>query len=296
MTKNTSIASLALLLVGLVAGRTRLRAGHALSAFACVILCLGLATPPACRADAVTNSAAEVERLFEAKMFRDSQGGLLPYRQLAPPKIEPGQRYPLVLLFHGAGERGTDNRLQLRLMLPAFIREENRTNHPCFVLAPQCPPGKRWVEVDWGSPAHAMPPEPSESMALAFGLLDEAMAALPVDRQRIYVCGASMGGFGTWDALARRPELFAAALPVCGGADLQQAVRIAHIPVWAFHGDRDTVVLPARSSAMIETMRKAGGHPKLTLYPGGDHDAWTATFNSPEVFAWLFAQRRTLDK
>ena len=291
MAKSTSIRSVALLLAGLLEWRTRLGAGHALTTFACVILCLGLATPPASRADAATNSAAEVERLFEAKMFRDAQGRALPYRRLAPPKIEPGQRYPLVLLFHGAGERGTDNCLQLRLMLPAFIREENRMNHPCFVLAPQCPPDKRWVEVDWGDAAHTMPPEPSESMALALGLLDEAVAALPVDRERIYVCGASMGGFGTWDALARRPDLFAAALPVCGGADLEQAVRIAHIPVWAFHGDRDTVVLPARSIAMTEAMRNAGGHPKLTLYPGGDHDAWTATFNNPEVFAWLFAQR-----
>jgi predicted peptidase len=240
----------------------------------------------------VTNSAPEIEGVFEAQLFRDGQGRTIPYRRLSPPKIEPGQHYPLVLLFHGAGERGTDNRLQLRLMLPAFLREENRTNHPCFVLAPQCPPGKRWVEVPWGDAAHTMPAEPSESMALALGMLDEALANLPVDRDRVYVCGASMGGFGTWDALSRCPERFAAALPVCGGADLQQAVRIAHIPVWVFHGDQDTVVLPSRSIAMIEAMRRAGGDPKLTLYPGGDHDAWTATFNNPEVLAWLFAQHR----
>jgi predicted peptidase len=117
---------------------------------------------------------------------------------------------------------------------------------------------------------------------------------LPVDKGRIYVAGISMGGYGAWDAIQRRAELFAAAIPVCGGGDEAEAPKLKNVPIWAFHGDQDQVVLTIRTTRMIEAIAKAGGTPKMTIYPGVGHDAWSATFSNPEVLDWLFAQTMPL--
>ncbi|MFN9041975.1 MAG: dienelactone hydrolase family protein, partial [Planctomyces sp.] len=101
------------------------------------------------------------------------------------------------------------------------------------------------------------------------------------DPQRIYVTGLSMGGFGTWELITRKPELFAAAAPICGGGDPAKAAACSSLPIWVFHGDRDTVVRPELSRNMVEALKKAGGMPKYTEYPGVGHDSWTATYADP---------------
>ncbi len=229
---------------------------------------------------------------YEAKVYRADNGGTLPYLLLQPAAVAPGQRYPLVLFLHGAGERGTNNTAQLKHVLPVFVRPDVRAAHPCFVLAPQCPSARRWVEVDWAALVHAAPAEPSVPLGLASALLDECLRTLPVDPARVYVAGISMGGFGTWDAISRWPERFAAAIPVCGGGDLAQAPKIARLPLWAFHGDQDKAVPLSRTTGMSVALRQAGGNPKLTVYPGVGHDAWTPAFNDPALLTWLFGQRR----
>ncbi|MEN6452398.1 MAG: alpha/beta hydrolase-fold protein [Thermoguttaceae bacterium] len=249
---------------------------------------LGVSIPAASIADA----AGTWQDLCDAKTYKSAAGESLPYRLLKPEKIEPGKTYPLVLFLHGAGERGADNAKQLTHGAREFAKADVRRRHPCFVLTPQCPEGKRWVEVDWALPAHTMPAKPSVPMRLALELVDKLVGDLPIDKGRIYVTGLSMGGFGAWDAPLRRPGLFAAAMPVCGGGDLGQAAKFKDMPVWAFHGDHDHTVLPSRTTDMIEAIRKAGGHPKMTIYPGVDHDCWTATYANPKVLDWLFAQQK----
>ena len=101
-----------------------------------------------------------------------------------------------------------------------------------------------------------------------------------------------MGGYGSWDALARWPELFAAAVPVCGGADIKTAEKIKDIPVWIFHGDKDNAVPVSRSRDMDAALKKAGGKPKYTEYPGVGHNSWDKAYADPEMMAWLFAQKK----
>jgi predicted peptidase len=101
-----------------------------------------------------------------------------------------------------------------------------------------------------------------------------------------------MGGYGTWDLAARRPELFAAAVPICGGGDVKMADKLAKVPIWVFHGDKDGAVPVERSREMIAAIEKAGGKPKYTEYKGVGHDSWTATYRDPKVIAWLFEQKR----
>ena len=114
----------------------------------------------------------------------------------------------------------------------------------------------------------------------------------PVDLDRVYITGISMGGFATWEALIRHPENFAAAIPVCGGGDVSFADRIKHIPVWAFHGAEDPVVPVVCSRSMIENLTKAGGDPRYTEYPRVGHNSWDRAFDEPELLSWLFSKSR----
>lgn len=237
-----------------------------------------------------------MEKQYAAKVFTGAAGKTLSYRELSPANPAKGERYPLVLVLHGSGERGNDNAAQLAYYGPAFAAPEAMAKHPCFVLAPQCPKDRRWVEVDWAAPAHALPQEPSDPLGLALELVDQAMKTLPVDPDRIYITGISMGGFGTWDAICRRPGFFAAAIPICGGGDLNQAPKLTAQPIWAFHGADDPVVQPARTTGMVAAIEKAGGHPKMTIYPGVKHDSWVKALKDPEFLAWLFGQKRGAGK
>jgi predicted peptidase len=231
------------------------------------------------------------EEMYAAKIFTH-EDQTLPYRFLEPESIEKGRKYPLVLFLHGAGERGNDNRKQLVHALPEFVKPQNRKRFPCFVIAPQCPTERRWVEVDWTLQRHDMPEEMSVPLSRTWELLQQTTDQYPIDTNRIYITGLSMGGYGTWDLIQRKPDYFAAALPVCGGADEKYAERLVELPIWAFHGDKDTVVPLVRSTRMVEAIEKAGGKPKLTIYPGVGHNSWTATYANTDVLEWLFSQKK----
>lgn len=217
-------------------------------------------------------------------------GGVLPFRLLRPKNEEKaGQKYPLVVFLHGAGERGTDNETPLVHGVVEFVKNQDR--HPCFLIAPQCPSGKRWVEVDWSSPSHLMPTEPSAPMQSLIALIEHLEKTLPIDSRRIYLTGLSMGGYGVWDLMARQPGRYAAAVPVCGGADETKAAELARTPVWAFHGAKDGVVVPQRSRNAIEAVKKAGGIAKYEEYPDVGHDSWNRAYANRDMHDWLFERK-----
>ena len=222
------------------------------------------------------------------KLVYEDDGKTLPYRLLKPTQVEAGRKYPLVIFLHGAGERGSDNEKQLVHGVPQFV--QGRDKYPCFLIAPQCPDGGRWVEVDWSADSHIQPKELGAVGRLTLGLIEKSIQDLPVDPKRVYLTGLSMGGYGAWDLAARRPDLFAAVVPVCGGADEETAAKLKDLPIWAFHGAKDTVVKPARSRNMIAALEKAGGKPKYIEYPDVGHNSWDPAYRDPEFFKWLFAQ------
>ncbi len=237
-------------------------------------------------------SAQKPADLLEKKTYTDAAGKTLSYRLLKPDDYDPKQSYPLVVFLHGAGERGTDNTAQLVHGVKEFAKAETRKQYPCFLIAPQCPNGAKWCEVDWGADTHVMPKEPSEPARLTLELIAALQKEYRIDPKRIYLTGLSMGGYGTWDLIARRPELFAAAVPVCGGADETTAATLAKIPVWAFHGDQDGAVKVSRSRNMIAALKKAGGAPKYTEYAGVGHNSWDKAYADAEMMKWLFDQKR----
>jgi Predicted peptidase len=245
--------------------------------------------------DYVASPLKEWENQYHNFQFKVSSKDehILPYR-FYEPKVEAGKKYPLVIMMHGAGERGFDNRLQLSRLKGYPFGEK----YPCFVIAPQCParPSDNtdgesvWVLTPFGAPSHTMKNTPTWPMQMTMELLQKIMDEYPVDPSRVYATGLSMGGFATWELMQRMPDKFAAAIPVCGGGDTTLASKIAHIPMWVFHGDADKTVIPERSRDMVKCITRTGGHPKYTEYPGVGHGAWTPTYNNPEVWDWLFAQ------
>jgi predicted peptidase len=232
----------------------------------------------------------EWHSLLAKEQFR-SGDNVLPYRLMSPGNPKPGQKYPLVIFLHGAGERGNDNNVQLVHGVKEFANAQAREKFPCFLIAPQCPTGKRWVEVDWSAKQHDMPPKPSEPLNWLLALLEQMKKEKPIDTDRIYVTGLSMGGYGTWDLLSRHAEMFAAAVPVCGGGDEAKASVMKGVPIWVFHGAKDTAVIPERSRNMVAAVKKAEGNIKYTEYPEVGHDSWNKAYADPELLPWMFGQK-----
>jgi predicted peptidase len=234
----------------------------------------------------------ELTKLYEPREYVGKSGKPLKYRLIKPVDYKFGKKYPLVLFLHGAGERGDDNAATLRHAAKDFSNPQTRSKYPAYVVIPQCPTGKKWSEVDWSKDSSELPEEPSDAMQSIKELIDDMIENAGVDRNRIYITGLSMGGYGTWDAIARYPGFFAAAAPICGGGDPKTVDKFKSLPIWCFHGAKDPVVKVIRSREMIEALQKVGSNAKYTEYPEAQHDSWTQTYSNPELFDWMFAQRR----
>jgi len=235
---------------------------------------------------------------FEARTFEADDGTTWPYRLLKPGDYDANMEYPMVLFLHGAGESGNDNGLQLKHIVRKFAEPQMMEKFPCFVIAPQNPHGMKWADVAWGAPRHSLADKPTLSLAAALELCDAIIDEFNIDKGRIYCVGLSMGGYGTWDALMRRPDFFAAAVPICGGADDTKADLIKHIPVWVFHGARDPTVPVIRSRNIVAALKEAGADPEPTYteFPNVNHKSWGPAFATPGLFDWLFAQKRVIKK
>lgn len=221
------------------------------------------------------------------------KGDTLNYRQLFP-DADTLRRYPLVIFLHGSGERGSDNEAQLKWGVMNFATDENMMRHPALVIAPQCPEKISWSNFsrEKNSLDIRLLPTPARPMELLIGLIHQLIKTLPVDSNRIYITGLSMGGFGTFDAIERYPNLFAAAVPVCGGGDPSKAASIAHIPIWMYHGAEDPAVNPGYSVNMLQALIKAGAHPGYTQYPESGHFSWLGAYSDPLMMEWLFRQHK----
>ncbi|HSC77141.1 MAG TPA: prolyl oligopeptidase family serine peptidase [Candidatus Acidoferrales bacterium] len=225
---------------------------------------------------------------FAAMTYRDASGQTMPYRLFVPESYAKEQQYALVVWLHGGAGRGSDNLRQISGGNTAgtrvWTRPENQAKYPSLVLAPQCPSNSNWVGPDY---------RPTEELRMVVKLIEEVEREYSIDRERIYVSGQSMGGYGTWALLAEHPKLFAAGLPVCGGGDLSKTHLIAHTPVWVFHGDEDEMVGVAKSRVLVEALRNAGGQVRYSEYAGVGHNSWEKAFAEPDLLPWVFAQKRT---
>jgi predicted peptidase len=245
-------------------------------------------------------SLAQDSSLYEKKEFiRDND--TLRYRILYPQDYKATKKYPLILLLHGAGERGNDNKAQLIHGSTLFTDPANRQQYPAIVIFPQCPRNDFWARIDRDPNRKDslnglyFPSERpiGKSLGLVSQLLDSLVAAKKVNTQKIYVGGLSMGGMGTFEILWRKPGFFAAAFPICGGGDPAKVKEYGRkFPIWVFHGDNDNTVLPSHSRLMVNALKAAGTKVKYTEYPGVGHNSWDNAFKEPDLMKWLFEQKK----
>lgn len=223
----------------------------------------------------------------------------LPYRIYIPESYDSNKKYAVMIFMHGAGERGTNN-MQLHSedanRYFYYIVNDEKLKDEFILIAPQCHPDHRWVETDWDHSVYEYCPacQLSVPMTLFYDLLDnEIFAKYSVDMDRILMTGLSMGGFATWFTMMYQPDLLAAAIPVCGGADPQMADMIKHIPTWVFHSDDDPVV-PSDSFHAMKKALEAADAPDFhaTLYTHEGHGSWCRAYLEKPTFDWFISRRK----
>lgn len=225
-------------------------------------------------------------------------GRKLPFTLLHYADSSNTDKEVLIVFLHGAGERGIDNKAQLSVALPNLVKSLKQQGLKNFtVFAPQCPTTDRWVDVDWSTTSHLMKKEPHWPMRYSFDIIDSIVKNNPnLDTNRMYVTGLSMGGYGTWEMIQRRPDFFAAAIPICGGGDKTLGKKLINIPIWMFHGTKDKAVPVIRTSDMYNAIKRdLAALPlkaKMTLYENKGHLIWNETYDNQEVIKWLLSQRK----
>ena len=241
--------------------------------------------------------------LYEKKEFKSNEGVVLPYRILFPENYDKTKKYPLVLFLHGAGERGNDNEKQLVHGSKLFVSAENRKNFPAIVIFPQCAKDSFWASIkvdrtstpvkrnfNYNEPATAQ-------LSAVMGLLKKLFKEESVNMSKVYVGGLSMGGMGTFEVVYRNPGLFAAALPICGGGNVNSYdKKIKKTSFWVFHGDADAVVPVGLSREMVDKLKSLKANVTYTEYPGVNHNSWDNAFAESTFMSWMFSKKRKVTK
>lgn len=241
-----------------------------------------------CLLAAVAGAQQDVRRAFGAGAI-EVDGQRYPYRLLEPPVVLRDVDRPLVVFLHGAGERGDDNLRHLEY-LPSLLAADV-ARYPCYLLAVQCPQNEQWVAADWGSASPpALADQPTRALRAVMTVVESLRRRPGVDAARVYVTGLSMGGFAAWELALRRPEWFAAVLPICGGGDPRFAHRLLGMPIAVWHGGIDHVVPVETSRAMVTALRQLGQAVDYREPATVGHDVWNVAYRDPATLAWLFAQ------
>lgn len=223
------------------------------------------------------------------------QGTSYKYQVYVPENWSPKQKWPVILFLHGAGERADDGMIQTQVGIGRAIRE-HRDRFPAIVVLPQCRKNIWWSQ------------SPMDDMAIAS--LEAATKEFHGDKDRTYLTGLSMGGYGTWYLAGKYPGRFAAIVPICGGVLVPDMARIqsaddaspykeaakkigGKTPTWIFHGADDPVVPPSESQRMNEAMKALGGDVRYTEYPGVGHDSWNKAYDEAGLLKWMLSKSLT---
>ena len=213
--------------------------------------------------------------MYEKKRWESDRYFNFGYVLNLPKDFDENKKYPLVIFLHGAGERGDDLDLASKHGYMRYVKESGR-EYPFIFVAPQCPCNKYWGCF-------------TESL-IAF--MDYICETLPVDKDRVYLTGLSMGGTGTFMLAMADPDRFAAIAPICGSGIYWNAYMLTKIPVMMYHGDCDETVPITESISMLKKINSLGGNAQLKICYGVGHNSWDAAYGGDELMDWLLSQKR----
>jgi predicted peptidase len=225
---------------------------------------------------------------FRKKIFSEKDAAKMPYRLFIPPHYDSAKKYPLILWFHGGGGRGSNNESQIsggnEKGTHLWTTPENQAAFPAFVLAPQCPQNENWSDPELNQVA-----APLQS---ALDILALVQKDYPIDPDRIYLAGQSMGGLAVWALLQKYPEQWAGAIVVASYDNFTNVRALARVPLWIFQGEDDSTVPVETVREMVKQLKKAGGSPRYSEYRNAGHEVWNQAFADPQLVPWLSAQKR----
>jgi len=229
------------------------------------------------------------EDVFQERKY-ECDGYTMPYRIYVPKNYDCGEKYPLLVFLHGAGERGNDNKKNL-VYIDIMFNDIESPVYDCIMVVPQCPEEKQWVNTPWSEGNYSISEvEESRELEAVCAIMDEVRDFYNIDDDRVYITGISMGGFGTWDMLARHGARFAAGMPICGGGCPEYAHLLKRIPIRTFHGSADTVVPPSGTREMYAAIRREGGEDITYIeYDGVTHGSWFPAYEDGDNLRWLFS-------
>ncbi|MEZ0540496.1 prolyl oligopeptidase family serine peptidase [Fibrella arboris] len=247
----------------------------------------------------ITGFSVADSTIYLKKNFVFRRDYTLPYRILEPLEKDTKVKYPLIVVLHGAGEKGTDNERQLLTGGAVFANLDNRIRFQSYVIFPQCPKPDNWTtfgflknpgeEIQMGK----YDKQASAPLRATLALIDRLIADGNIDKNRVYIVGLSMGGFGALEALATRPSLFAAAVPICGGGDSTACDKYARkVPVWLFHSQDDPIIPVGLSHAIANRLTTLKAVPQFTEYERAGRFSWREAFADSRLLPWLFDQNR----
>jgi predicted peptidase len=213
----------------------------------------------------------QAEPKFEDKVI-EYGGGPVKYQVCLPAGYDASKAMPLILFLHGSGEQGDDGVKQSSVGIGPAIKLNPQGWAPYITVIPQKPKGRGgWMDHE----------------ELMLGVVEKTKKEYKIDPSRLYLTGLSMGGYGSWVLAAKYPAMWAAVAPICGGGNPADGPKLKDIPLWAFHGDKDTAVPLKKSEEMIEAIKAAGGNPKLTVYPGVGHNSWDKAYRDEKLWEWF---------
>ena len=201
----------------------------------------------------------------------DLQAQELNYILTCPDDVKAGEKLPLIVFLHGAGERGDDIRtVQIYCVPKLFVNDQNYHGLRAYTLSPQCPHDSTWIDYK------------RELMALIDSVINENS----IDPDKVSLCGISMGGFGTWEMAMTYSSRFYKIAPLCGGGMNWRAWSLK-MPIRVFHGRRDDVVPICQSEAMVNSVKQQGGRVEFTIYDDLSHNCWDRAFEKTDLIEWL---------
>lgn len=240
-----------------------------------------------------TASAADALSATQIKFYQASDYVTLPYRLYLPPDYSQDKEYAFLLFLHGAGERGDGLDHIRNVGIINHILDNPETAGSFIIAAPQCASNFQWVDTPWSEGSYNQDDIPmSRYLTATHELIGELLDTYSIDEDRLYISGFSMGGYGTWDMITRYPDLFAAAVPICGAGDPSKAALIKDLPIWTFHSARDATVPASGSRDMVSALEAIDGNIRYTEYDSDAHNAWSPAYATEELYTWLFAQTK----
>ncbi len=257
----------------------------------------------------------KIDTLMKKHVFSASNGMHMPYR-LFSSHIDSNAPKPLIIFLHGRGDRGSDNGSKiyreagLIMNSNSLLNPEMQIKYPCHILVPQCSDvteNEEWAKWIGNSPetpfeglgddgSYTMSSQPSKSGEAALELIEQIIDNKNIDANRVYIMGVSMGGFGTWEFISRKPHLFAAAVPMAGYSDPKQLEKIKHISFWIFHGAIDKWNPVEGSRAMYKLLSDSNADVKYTEYDNTGHgESFKKAFNESDLMPWLFSKKKNFN-